>query len=219
MSLVPETERSVPRVTRKRGFFRRVGKLVVAAWLSRVCPVVLLCIVVLLMMLDLWGLRVFGGGVVDYQRLGDIGTWVQGIGTVAAVAVALILPRRDRLRREERDRTQVYCWVAFEQEAAVPGWFLHFSNSTPMPVQLWSLEVRDDLLKQEIRFDVSLGGPIRTGSSEIRLTVEPSGLEKPQCELSFVDTVGGCWRRLSSGALQRADRVVVNGQVVAETVS
>ena len=209
----------------RRPIARRLRVLALPGWRSPMWTVVLLSVVVLLLMLNLWGLRPFGYGSVDYQAFGDIATWAQGIGTVAAVLVAFRTLQRqssDRLadirRQEQRERTQVFCWMSFAVSDSNRdddrAWYVCFNNVTPLPIAAWVLRVRDGSAEKVVgTLDVNVLEPIVPGFSRFRTGIPAGGLSEPVCELEFVDMAGYCWWRSSTGALAAIDRVVVRGQV------
>jgi hypothetical protein len=176
-------------------------------------------------MLNLWGLRLFGYGAVDYQRFGDIATWAQGFGTVGAIMVALRQIRQqdaawraDITREDKRERTRVYCWLTFRDDVDTvsPGWYLNFNNLTPLPISVWTLRVKDSAAGSEIGvIDVSRFDPIQPGFSRVRVAIPPEVIDQPICELDFVDHAGDCWRRLSTGPLTSIDAIRLNGQTIA----
>jgi hypothetical protein len=206
---------------------RSLRVLALLSWRSPVWTVVLLCVVVFLVMLNLWGLRPFGYGAVDYQRFGDIATWAQGIGTVAAVVVALHQIRQqadarlaDIRRQEERERTQVFCWMSFAQsdKDGERAWYVCFNNITPLPIAAWVLRVRDGTNESPVgTLDVNVLDPIVPGYSRFRTGIAAAGLDEPVCELDFVDMAGQCWCRSSSGALTAIPQVLIRGQVVGRS--
>jgi hypothetical protein len=209
----------------RRPFARRRRVSALPGWRSPVWTLVLLAVVLLLLMLNLWGLRPFGYGSVDYEAFGDIATWSQGIGTVAAVIVALRTLQRqsnerlaDIRRQEQRERTQVFCWMSFAVSDSNRdddrAWYVCFNNVTPLPIAAWVLRVRDGSDEKVVgTLDVNVLEPIVPGFSRFRTGIRAGRLSEPVCELEFVDMAGYCWRRSSTGALAPIDRVVVRGQV------
>ncbi|MCW2898173.1 MAG: hypothetical protein JWO67_438 [Streptosporangiaceae bacterium] len=200
---------------------RRLSKEALRFWRSPVCRYVLLGLCLFLFGLDVFGLRLFGSGL-DAGRFGDLGTWAQSIGTVAAVAVALHQIRQERLARiadlertDAKERTQLYCWIGFK-EAEPYGWYLFFNNLTPTPISSWVLRVfegnEDDPAGT---LDVSRVQPIPPSFSEHRTAFGADALTQPRCEIDFADSNGQCWRRTSAGRLTRLTEVRLGEQVLA----
>ncbi|GII59125.1 hypothetical protein Pth03_75140 [Planotetraspora thailandica] len=187
----------------------------------------MLVAVAFLLLLHLWGLRIFGFGVIDYQRFGDVGSWAQGIGTVAAVAVAFRQIKQqeaarldDIARQDRRERTQVFCWMSFldDDSQGQLGWYLCFNNLTPLPINAWTLTVRErGTGKQVGKLDVTHLDPIAPGFSRIRTRIPVHALTEPVCELDFVDLAGECWRRSSLGPLAYIPEVTIHGQVAGRS--
>ncbi len=177
-------------------------------------------------MLDLWGLGLFGGGTVDYQRFGDIGTWAQGVGTVAAVFVAINTfvkssqaHKADIERQDREHRTQVYCWItyedgtlSFEGVKMEKGWYLHFNNTTPLPIQVWTAKL---IGADSEGGDIPFFGPIPVGYFRKKLTLRSGPAVKYFCDLNFLDRAGSCWKRSSLGNLISIPQIVKDGQVLA----
>ncbi|MDQ3964596.1 MAG: hypothetical protein M3277_11920 [Actinomycetota bacterium] len=171
--------------------------------------------------INVWGLRLFGEGI-NYTRWGTMGDWAANLATLLAVTVAfhgIRQERRDRWNelalREEKERTQVYCWMTLQQEETSATWFIEFNNMTPTPVRAWVLRVTDDADSGELVLSVADFGVLLPGMTKVATEIEPQALSRPECQLDFVDSSGACWRRTPRGDLQGIDDVTLNTHILA----
>jgi hypothetical protein len=197
--------------------------VIMRLWRSSAFRLLLLGLFLFFFGLNLFGLRLFGRGI-DASTFGDLATWAQSIGTVAAVIVALHQISNERQARladlersRIRERTQIYCWLAFKESEPV-GWYLYFNNLTPAPINTWVLRVLEEGEMEPLgTLDARTVHPILPGFSERRTLFDASSLTRPRCRLDFVDAVGRCWRRSSDGDLDPIEEVRLGDQLFARS--
>jgi len=73
---------------------------------------------------------------------GDVSSWVSGVATVAAIAVALYQSRRAERLAHQRDLTSVFAWFASAANDEGRG-FLKMVNNTKSPIYRWRAIVED----------------------------------------------------------------------------
>lgn len=181
------------------------------AWLWLVAACLLLTDVVLLT-LNLWGLRLFGT-VVDYQRFGTWSAALSGLGSMIAVVIALssFAWQRAKSRREVRDsihreQTSIYVWLASQRLVNDSGhfigrnWDVVIRNGTQAPVYRW-----------RVRFSGASAAvshldkrPLLPGDNVFNVAaldnLEVAQIGEPV--LDFLAQDGLVWRRTGTGSLE-----------------
>jgi hypothetical protein len=188
-------------------------------WRSVALRVILICAIVALVAVILWGSRLNRAHFVP--ALGDLGGWVQGIGTLAAALVALVQVRQlqvariaDRSRQEDQERTRVYGWVAYRRDGG-GGWWAQLNNMTPVPIAVWVLRVTEaDSGREVVTLNADQHDPLYPGSTSLPVGVPPEDLLRALCVLEFLDSAGRCWRRDAGGRLSEIDEILVAGQAM-----
>lgn len=184
------------------------------AWV--VIVAVLLAAVILLVLLDLWGLSLFGSAV-DYNRFGNWSDAVSGIGTLSAVVLAVVSILVDRLRhREELQReldsseSSVFLWLSSVVEVddndrpVGRSWVLKIQNTTTSPVYEWrvTFEGRQDHLC------AAATRPVLPGENIFNLEflddIEPKAIPRPA--LVFKGRFGNVWRRTELGDVSKSEQ-------------
>jgi hypothetical protein len=173
----------------------------------------------------LWGPRLRHAQL--YPHFGDLGGWTSGIGSLAAVAVALVQTHRlrveridDLYRQEVEQRTQVFGWVAYREESARSGdWWVYLNNMTPAPIRAWVLRIEDPETGHQVTLDVTRLLPILPGFTQHLAGVSPGDLLRPMCQLEFVDAAGVCWRRDVSGRIHQISEIRLGDQILAVSVA
>jgi hypothetical protein len=176
-------------------------------WRSSWLTASLLVALVLLLALQLWGLRMFGT-TIDYARAGTWGDMTGSLASSAAVIVAVAGLTSTRRRYEQDARasrveqqTRVYSWLEprLRQNNDKRVWILRFENQTQVPIYEWKILLSDN---SDATLSSSDLGPIRPGSSDLEISslraVRPG--KEPKLTLEFVDVEGTRWRRMPNGA-------------------
>jgi hypothetical protein len=174
---------------------------------------------------ELWGPRLRHAYL--YPHFGDLGEWAAAVGSLAAVAVALVqthllhLERLDELRRlEEQQRTQVFGWVAYRDDGAGPGgWWVYLNNMTNAPIGVWVLHIEDADTGRKVTLDVTRLLPIVPGFTQRPAGVSPADLLRPMCQLEFSDAVGMCWLRDASGSIRQIPEIRLGDQILAASTA
>lgn len=190
-------------------------------WDSATLKVLLICSTTALALWILWGPRLAHAEL--FPEFGDLGEWVQGIGAFVAVLVALAQSRQMQVMRaedihlqEERARTQVYAWVAYNRGADMGGgWRVYLHNMTPAPIAVWALRIADQAGREIAFLDATTGLPILPGRTERPLEGDTSTLISVDTRLEFVDETGLCWRRDVVGGLTPVTEVRGRAGVLA----
>lgn len=166
-------------------------------------------------------------GVLQTLRYGDVGTWVGGLGTTAAVVVSLSQTRRERRARyareavdaEERRRSfaDVSAWWA--------GWTVEENPQLGQPNTLVEMENRSEALVYQVVItllfsaglgptkgeDVAEDWPYRSvvdalapGRWRVPVPGGWGGMSRyPGFEVAFTDLNGQAWVRRIGGSLER----------------
>ena len=182
-------------------------------WESTELRILLLCSTAGLTLWILWGPRLKHAEF--YPQFGDLSGWVQGVGALVAIVVALaqshqvqVLRAEDIRRQEVRARTQVFAWIAFHREAGADGWRVYLNNMTPTPIAAWALHVEDaDTGREVVCLDATRNLSILPGFTERPLGLKSAALLRPIVRLDFADAIGDCWRRDAAGGLAPIEEV------------
>lgn len=205
-------------------------------WNAQVTRCILLGLVLMLALINIYGLSILPIGPFQPEKFGTVAEWFGGLGTIATVAIAAITLRHDRekvarehLRLEydraeqqrERERAEasarqeaasrVYAWVEVTRDpitdAAISARFV-LENNTSVPVYAWKakLEGIDDY--EATSADM---GPILPGHNE---RVLPQSLQRDatsrgaprRVAIAFVGENGERMRRRFDGSLEVATR-------------
>lgn len=162
-----------------------------------------------------------------YPHFGDLGEWASAIGALAAVVVALVQTHRlsverldDLHRQEERERTQVYGWVAYRDDNTGSGaWWVYLNNMTNAPIGVWVLSIEDVDTSRRMILDMTRLLPIPPGLTQRPVGVSPGHLLRPTCQLEFADAVGICWLRDPSGNIRQIPEIRLGDQVLAANMT
>jgi hypothetical protein len=177
-----------------------------------VCAI-LFVVLVCLITLDLWGIHV-SDKALDYAKFGNWGETFEGVGTTAAVIVALAALLRERAkqsaedaRREAEAETAVFQWltskeVRDESDKLIGRvWDLKIQNATLAPIYQWRVgfgehpkhmcsHVKRPLLPGENVFNV-----------QFLDDSDPSAA--PEATLWFKGRSGRLWRRSALGMVEQ----------------
>ena len=215
------------RVSRRErpGTARRSLNTLNRVWGSATLRVLLVISTTGLVLWVLWGPRLRHAYL--YPHFGDLGGWAAGVGTLAAVAVALVQTHRlqvqrldDIRRQEEHERIQVYGWVAYRDDGAGSGgWWMYLNNMTNAPIGVWVLRVEDVDTGRRVTLDVTTLLPIPPGFTKRPVGVNSGDLLRPVCQLEFSDAAGICWLRDSSGSIRQIPEIRLADQVLASAPS
>ena len=193
---------------------RNWNRFVVAGWRSAPTRWSLLCASVFLLAIQGWGLRLWGAKF-DPQAFGTMGEWVSGIGTFAAVVVALSTTRNAQrfelgIKSRERDMllTAIYVWLSrsLDMTTGSPlGWSVSFTNATPQPVYYWVTRIEgvNGHLCHVIN-DPILPGRSTRGLVD-RQYAPPASDQVPRAMIEFVDSAGRLWVRNYDGSCELSD--------------
>jgi hypothetical protein len=158
--------------------------------------------------------------VVGTIQWGDVPTWVAALGTVGAVAVALVLAGRDGRRRIAQERRRqaelVTAWVTDDAttvtdqlESKVYLGLVVQNSSTQLVYQLIASLVatqgayREDARDEDHRFRTYVGD-VPPGSRRTRLEYGGHGMSiRLGVEIAFQDAGGRWWRRKGNGNLEQ----------------
>lgn len=177
-------------------------------WASAAVRWALLFLCALLLGVNLWGLRLWGAPF-DPNRFGNVGDWISGLGSLAAVAVALAALRDQRKRDADEElakRTQVYAWLRFvDDEDVVEGWYLHIANGGASPIYVWRVRLADGNFVGAEQL-----GPLPPGVLRRRLPSVPDGDRSSRPARPHVDVrrhrrccVAATWIQRSKGFHRR----------------
>lgn len=146
---------------------------------------------------------------VPVARFGTLGDWISGLGTVAAVVVAL----RESALAQSRQRIDRLCavtaWMELERhEDGSPRWTVFVSNETKHPIYRWLVVPRSDGGDDGVWHlcDARLG-PLVPGPTQYEVP-HSGGADfhtASPVELQFVDRDGQSWLRTSRGRLEELD--------------
>jgi hypothetical protein len=169
----------------------------------------------------LWGPRLRHAHL--YPHFGDLGEWAAAVGSLAAVAVALLQTHRlhierldDLNRQEEQKRTQVYSWVAYRSDGAGSGgWWVYLNNMTYAPIGIWVLRIEDADTGRRVTLDVTRLLPILPGFTQHPVGVSSGDLLRPTWQLEFSDAAGICWLRDASGSIRQIPDIRLGDQILA----
>lgn len=203
----------------------RLAGMMQKAWESITLRIMLIAVVAALTVSLVVEMKAHSGH--SHVDLGGLSGWLQGIGSLAAVIVALgqtYQLHAERIRelrhQEEQQRTQVFGWIAYRADGSGPGdWQVYLNNMTPMPIGVWVLHVDDAETGRHLALDVTRMLPILPGFSHRPAGVGPGDLLRPTCQLEFADAVGVCWRRDSGGMLRKIPEIRLGDQVLAATAT
>ena len=164
-----------------------------------------------LVMLDFWGLTLFGS-VVDYTRFGTWSNAISGIGTTSALIVALAslysqrsIYRASEARRLLEEETSLYLWLSFQEvrdeknKFVARMWDVRIHNLTKAPIYHWKIHftAHSEHLCNFVKH------PLLPGENDFNLpfldNLEPS--ETPESILSFEGRSGRIWARSTRGNL------------------
>ncbi len=183
----------------------------VVAWI--LCALLSLALTYLIT-LNCWGIHLWDHAI-DYNRFGNWGEAISGMGTTAAVIVAFtaFCWERSDQRATERKRvmeaeTSVFHWLTSKEVTDGLGepigriWDLRINNSTLAPIYQWRIEfgmLPDHLCN-------SVKRPLVPGDSNVFNlpfldNVEPSNAPEPS--LIFVARSGLTWRRSARGLVEK----------------
>lgn len=138
--------------------------------------------------------------MVDYTRAGTLGQWVSGLGSFAAVLVAVgaLLNERRRLataaqQRRDTDLSQFYAWLVllYDGSGAPHHWEVRFNNVTPTPAYHWILRLEGH---PSIHFCHLTSGPIVPGSTarvipeSVPVPLDPATMVRTALVFSDVDS-------------------------------
>jgi hypothetical protein len=142
---------------------------------------------------------------IPVERYGTLGEWVSGVGTVAAIAIALRESGLAR-RRERLDRLcAVTAWMELERHAdGEPRWTVSVSNGTEHPIYEWLVVPRPrDGSDATWHLCAEKLGPLTPRVSQYEVPHETdSGFEAASpVELHFEDRDGQQWLRNTRGQL------------------
>jgi hypothetical protein len=173
----------------------------------------------------LWGPRLRHAHL--YPQFGDLGGWATGVGSLAAVAVALVQTHQlhverldDLYRQEEQQRTQVFGWVAYRDDGAGSGgWWVYLNNMTPAPIGVWVLRIEDAETGRRMTLDVTRLLPILPGFTQRQAGVSPGDLLRPMCQLEFSDAAGICWQRDASSRIHQIPEIRLGEQILAASTA
>lgn len=142
-------------------------------WKSNIFKVILLCVIVLLILIDYWGLSLFGT-TINYERFGTVGDWFSNFATIITIIFAAITIRNDRLnaerdrkftlelrdqeekknlqeieKRQELQEKSVYVWVGGKQDIVTHSMnklWVCISNKTNAPIFEWEIINEKELI-------------------------------------------------------------------------
>jgi hypothetical protein len=175
--------------------------------------VLLLVIVIYLILLDLWGLSLWGK-TVDYTRFGTWSQAVSGIVTTVALIVALTsllsqrsIHNRNEDRRLIEEETSIFLWLTAKElrdnlnNLVGRLWDVRIQNSTDAPVYHWKVIFDSNVnhLCNELK------RPILPGENAFNLpffdNLEPN--KTPESSLIFEGRSGRIWTRSTRGILKQ----------------
>lgn len=147
-----------------------------------------------------------GGGDIAW---GSVGDWIAGIGTIAAVAVALVFSLRSERQQRDAHLAAVHAWFEI-----VPGpkGSLRLINNTDYPVYEWSVVVtwRVGDAPFVVRTSQADHGLLPPGHHDFALSAEglplPANDADVEVDFRFRDAAGNARRRLPSGRLVSGGR-------------
>jgi hypothetical protein len=141
---------------------------------------------------------------------GDLGTWVSGLATFAAVVVAVFYSQLQERRAREQSLHNVYAWM---QKSPQGPWQIVVSNGTGAPIYDWSITIQWDRGGEEVwdgytheDFGILPPAqktyPLAPEASEVL----PDNDAKIRMTIEFVDRNLQRWSRSSTDELQRVNR-------------
>lgn len=142
---------------------------------------------------------------------GDVATWVSGIATLVAVAVALVFSVRGERRQRAIEVSQVHAWVQQHSDPSDPRWKLIVSNKTDYPITRWLVLISWDAdgVGHTDTVDHEEMGIIPPGvqSFDWKSPDDPPTTDsRLSVTISFKDGDGRTRRRLPDGALKSVPR-------------
>ncbi len=184
---------------------------------------------VLMLLLQLWGLSLFGDAF-DPQRAGTVASWFTGLLTVGVIMTGVIALRADRARfdsevmRQEKAKKnaevaahdaqmlaareaagRVYAWLepVRDKVGRVTTVDCHVENKTSMPVYQWQVEAQGT----DARIESTVAGPIIPGHSRHKLPTDPwaklvRDADSQRVVIQFMAANGELLRRESTGELK-----------------
>lgn len=174
--------------------------------------VILIIFIGWLIMLNFWGLTIFGD-VVDHTRFGTWGQMASAIGTTIAFLIGfwnLYYSRSQynagEKRRKEEEETSIYIWISIiedkDEDDKHVGWQydLNIQNATKFPVAKWLVKFSS---YSEHLCNIQKK-PLLPGENIFNLTFlddkEPNLL--PESEIIFESKTNKTWKRKSTGTLE-----------------
>ena len=178
--------------------YRSIGTIL---WRSRLLKPSLLVLCLLLVLLDAWALNSKLMGSIRLQW-GSAGEWVSGIGTVAAVIVALRESSVARYQARLDKLCSVGGWMEIRrQQNGTPYWEITLLNSTDFPIYKWYAEPVGELSSWHLCSSVH--GSLVPGSSNFEFPGYHGSQQANSVplQISFQDRDGGIWTREPGGRL------------------
>ncbi|MGH9969761.1 MAG: hypothetical protein ACREBG_18480 [Pyrinomonadaceae bacterium] len=178
--------------------------------------VILLTVALLYVLtLNLWGLRPWGK-TIDYARFGTWSNAISGIGTTAAVIVALAAQYWQRTSQRATEAAQllqeevaVFQWLTSKEirdandKLVGRVWDVKIQNSTVAPIYKWKVVLgagMDDVCNY-------LKRPLLPGENFFNVpsldNTEP--IKAPETTLIFEGHSGRVWTRTARGTIQQTD--------------
>lgn len=177
----------------------------------------ILCLVLafllfIVLSMHIWGIRLFAKSI-DYQRFGNWSEVISGVGTMAAVLVALFALVRERIMQTAAEKktqllaeTAIYLWLVPKQVLADGNrfmiWDLIIQNGTPAPIYDW--QVAFGSAKEN---DLSRRRPLLPGQNIFNLPQYDNHPESevPEPTIEFRSASDQTWVRTVRGNLFRTE--------------
>lgn len=138
------------------------------------------------------------------MEVGDLSGWVQGIGTVLAVSVALYYSQQQRREATDERLRAVFAWAERNPDGT---WQLSMNNRTPYPLSRWRVVLSwtepDRTLKTD-HVDSEELGLLLPGMNQYSWSAAPESLRvdsQVTTVLEFVDAAGRAYRWSASNGL------------------
>lgn len=152
------------------------------------------------------GLVIWGNGFpvhFDVSQVGDLGTWVSSVGTVAAVVVALRESASARRAQRIDQLCSVAAWMDLERrDDGTPRWTVTLLNNTAFPIYRWLATPSGSHNHTGWHLCSSRLGPLVPGPTRYEIPAYPGAtfMDAEPIEVAFEDReeASGCATQVES---------------------